>query len=796
MAYENKRQAALNAVVRTPPTVRLVKQLTDFVRKRSDLIPLLVFLVPAVVSLFTWYRGKSLVWSVDTVAPLNPEAISQYFQVTSIGIGPPDARKLPFIVPIGAAVWLWGKLGVPYNFALLERLVLGGLLVAAGTSMYYLIRRTLPWLSTTAMLGGALFYVFNIFSLTMIWVSLWTLIFHYSLLPAAALCWLWVLRRPSIARALLAAVVWTLMHSPAYITTPIVVSDFLLLGGIAWVEVRASAERRRALGGLVTMCAAWVTLNLYWIVPTISYSALEVTRGVSSGDLHNLLELNSVRFWDAIRLSGWWGLSDGYQNSPYYPWASFYHSWLWRSVSILVPLVIVVGVWGILGRRHGLAPFSPTPRFDAIKGVFRPNKSSDHSRANRHRGSGHFGLYGSVAVISVLFMTGPKPPFGALKSWLLLHIPYGAAYRSLYPRFGEYAAFAYGPLLALGIHVITSRTLRVQGHKRQWLAQGIGWTLIVAIVGLLAAPLWTGSAFDRSGVIASKRITIPDEYYRVGDWLNKQEGDFEVLPVPAGPGGLSELSWDGGESGYEGVEPLKFLTGKSILLGDPARPYTLPLVLRVLSGGSKAKLALQLLNIRFIVVHIDVNQGYLRGLKGWVGRNVTHVVNVLLQEPGIRLAMKTPKLYVFQVTSWKPFHVFAVSNYKGESIYDMPRTSVRPLAYRRTGAGEYLLSGQSVRRGEFVVLNKPRDHRWVAEGASETAVEPGLTAFVVPDTSRPIRISNPIEQRFRFLLVAGPCGVLLLLVVTAIRNRNRQHARGTRRTSIAHSVRHSDAESL
>ena len=161
----------------------------------ADGLPLFMLFLCACLSLTTWYGGQQLVWGDDATHPMSLGEIATYFHIPDAGLGAPDTRKLPFILPVGAILAGWHALGVPYDLRFVQPFVIVGLLFAAGGSSYFLVRVLFPVVGKLAAFGAALFYMFNLYSLTTIWSSMSYLSFHYAFLPLVLTAWLVVLTR-------------------------------------------------------------------------------------------------------------------------------------------------------------------------------------------------------------------------------------------------------------------------------------------------------------------------------------------------------------------------------------------------------------------------------------------------------------------------------------------------------------------------------------------------------------------------------------------------------------------------
>jgi hypothetical protein len=716
-------------------------------------LPVAVLVAAAFMTMVLSYRGDELVWGDDANLPLTIGDIDRYFQVTDRGIDGPDVRGLPFIMPMGAFLWLWSHSGIPYSPSLFQFALFSTLLAASGLSMYWLIRSFFSGYGRAAACGGALFYMFNLYSLTTIWSALANLVFHYSFLPLVIGCVLHAFRSRSVVLAALAAVVWALTLTPAYTTPPIALTDFLLFGGIAvffLLKTDRWRDRVRTLGLLATISLIWFALNLFWIIPVGSYAAGEYSRLFVDLSADELFRLNSAPFLDAIRLDGYWGLEGAYRGSPYFGWSGYYDGVL-EVVGYILPFFAVAALISAIRAYRGKRIPNPP------SGVLATDSPS------------YVFLFTGILATALFFITGPNTPFGDLKALVFAHFDLAGVFRSVYQRFGVYAAVGYAPLIAGGIHAVAARTATHAHRDRSQLVYAVtSLTSIALVAGVLGLPLWTGQAYDRFGVFPSDRINVPNEYERVAHFIDAKRGDFVVLTLPFASGPSAVLRWNGGDDGYRGLEPLSLLSSRPFISVSHGSSYMQPLVRQVARGGPRAWPALRLLDVRYVVVHMDADRGFLSDLPGWIGRNPRLVDSALARAPELRLVFAGSMLRVYEVMPWQPFRLFALSSFPRKSLYALKFDQVRPVAYRALGDGRYVVRDRKLKADSTLVLNHPFDSNWRANGRAPAAAPPGLTGFKNV-TGNEIVVSHRLDRRLPRLLFAVPLTLLVVWALLALR---------------------------
>ena len=552
-------------------------------------------------------------------------------------------------------------------------------------------------------------------------------------------------------------------------------TDSILLLGV--VIFAATRREPRAIGvvGAVTrglsLYAVWLVMNLFWIISVATYVGAETARGLAVRDPLELFKKNSAPFGEAIRLTGYWAVSDTAAGSPYFPWYEYFAK-VGARAAFAVPVIAIIGVLAVVGSRHCLA-------------------SPAHNRATAPTIREYFAFFAVMLVGALTLMTGAHAPFGTIKASLVDSVGLTGPFRSVYQRFGIYAAIAYVPLIAVGIWVLRRRLGARFGPVVGLLA---AVAAVVAVAVVPALPLWTGNAFDRSGNNASRRITVPDDYRRVAQLLDEMPGDYNVVVFPyGGVLGVSLLNWAEGDQGYQGVEPLGLLTRRPVLTSDAAAPYLKPVVNDLASGGVRAVRALKLLNARYVVLHFDAKFDRLYDQDRWLGRDVNTVDDRLESIAHMHLVFATDTLRVYSWTGWRPFRFFAASlkgrqrlsagptrhgrEEFGPSVFS---TAVRrrPLPYRKNDAGSYVVDATSLQPHELLVMNQPFDSAWRADGARPIQVAPGLTAFQL-DRGRKVDVSHTLDKRLQPLLALVPvvllgCAVSLGWVLLE-RRRSRPH---------------------
>jgi hypothetical protein len=733
---------ATTATATTRPLVLLLR--------RHIAIP--IYLLLSSIAVMSWYAGAKLAWGDDATHPLALSRISTYFHLLGPDLGGPDGRKFPFLLPLGGLLELWRVLHLPYDLTVVQPIVVVLILAGSASSMYVLVRVILPSLPRLAAFGAGLFYAFNLYTTVTIWSSMAYLAIHYALLPLVVVAWVAALRRATVSAGVAAGLAWALALTPAYITTPVAVTDTTLFVtlGLALVARSPGARVRTFMTGATTY-AVWLALSLFWLIPLVISTSSVSASGSVAGDPTVLFGENSARLLDALRLGGYWGITSTYVGYPYFAWARYY-STIGLAAGTVVPVLAACGVVALIyGRRNG-------------------GRGTLFAFATHERQALAFSL--GVTVAALFLITGTHAPLGSFKSWAVSELNLNGPFRSVYQRFGVYLALGYSPLIATGLGAIQALTGRIVGLKVAGYVAVSAATVAVAVVP--AWPMWTGKLMDSSGYAPARRVTVPNDYYRVAKIINQTPGDFDVLTLPFGGLGITSLHWDttnlgfydrGVSRGYKGLEPLALMTGKGILTSDGTAPYIFDWAKAVVKGRrSDISRALELLNARYVVLHLDENIPYLQGSGKWTGLAIRKVGGRLDRLPNLRLVFASYTLRVYAVLNWHPFRVFALAH-GGPGTVDALTGRLRPLRYQEHGYGRYAVDSSQLRKNEVLVVNRPYDARWRANGRPPIRVAPGLTGFE-PSRTTSLAVSFPPEHRVRTSLLLLP--VTLALAVLAL----------------------------
>lgn len=678
-----------------------------------------LLVLACLVPLLTWWQGHQLVWGLDSSFPLSLTDVNRYFHLGSTAYALPDARKLSFLLPWGLLLRAWGATGLPWNAGVAQRCYEVGMLLASAFGARAFIRELLPVVTDAAATIAALFYVFNTYTLTTVWTSQSYLIVHYSLLPLLVLALFWAMTRGGVLRWSAAGVGWALLMAPAYITTPLVVTDFGVLIFVAlWTWLVRGVPSRQVVVGGAWILAVWAVCNLYWIVPLAQDFRVTFAEGIASisgTQSAVLFRLNSAPLLPALRLGGYWGLTGFLGGSPYYPWVS------WRTpfVDLVAFVPVVYGAVALLavGTRFALAKSKASQRSMALLGV---------------------GL-----LLVVFLVTGGSGPFGSLKVDLFSAAHLLPEFRSVYQRFMEYMPLVIAPLMAAGVDTAARAVRRAAPSLAPVRALGTStvWGIAALAVVLVPFPLWNGALYAGSGILPSNRVSIPMSYSNLVAKL-PATSQAALLTLPIGTTNIAYLRWNGGASGFRGIQPLSLMSPLPVIDQAPEGSRVRNDLQHGLTHGSLCS-ALEQLNVGFVALESDADAIVMNAVGGYLGASLQRTASILRSARCLVTAGAAPGLTLYRNTTWVPRLVSFADALQGPS---MPaRYVVHP--------GDTVTVLPPSRPYRYLLLNEPNDGGWNLNGAMPVAGR-NVTAFRVP--------------RGRLVLVDGTTQEMNLLLALAV----------------------------
>ena len=449
--------------------------------------------------------------------------------------------------------------------------------------------------------------------------------------------------RKGLKYAIFVNLIWLVTSSSQYVNPKYVVIVWapLLFYLIFYSAVsKDRSESFRSLRFTLILFCLWALVNIYWILPTISYSAQIIT---APGSLYSAIgrsrlqdfTLNSASLPDALRLLGSWLLTSGFSGYPYVYWAPTFSTTLFIFIGYLVPLIAFLPL--IFKREKNILFFS----------IF--------------------------LVAALLFMNGTQPPFGKLNIYLFTHIPLAIDVFSLpYVFFGLYAIIGFAVLFGYGTVLLSNclaekRSVHLSRKLKTVSKPIIAGIIIFLVIGLYAFPIWTGEvAYTGNALLSSSRYQIPNYYNEASAWLSSDPSDFRLFSLPYSIIGYVSYSWEPG--GYQGSDPTASLLGRSVIVSSEDGDLGSTIAQLIVSNSTvEVAKILALMNVKYIVFHNDVNWQFLNDSAGqdviasYISTSQQNFKTILASQDGFTFCKSFGQLDFYINNYWQPMMVYPAS---------------------------------------------------------------------------------------------------------------------------------------
>jgi len=621
---------------------------------KREIIGLGIVLSFGIVSL-TWFRGHPFLWGGDTSIPLSLKIIDEYFYVLPLNFayGMADVAKLPFLLPLGSFLKLWGLLNLPYSAPIFEKLLIYAVFTFSGVSMYFLLTVIRPKITLFAKLLGSLLYMFNFYFLWLL-IDVSRIPIIYSFFPLVLALYIkGVKEGKGLSYSVITALVWTITVTPGYGQPFVVINWFvILLFLIFYVITTHDKERtKKALYFTLYLAVIWLALNALWILPlSLSFNQELVRHTLPDVSSWTLFEKNSVSVLDGFRFMGLYSLPAVHQGSPFFPWYSIYDSPLFIVISFLIPILAFLAF--VIDKKD--------------KNLI---------------------YFGILTIIFLFLVKGPNSPWGSINTFLFSGFNLDFIFRSTYQRFMGYVVLGSTVLIAFTVDKLTR--LKTTKKSLKILKVTLFIVFFVSLVGILPHPLWTGSLYDQSGVNPSRRVEIPRYYYETAEWIDNQQGDFNVTPLPFLTMCRGVFSWENGANGYRGTYPFVFLSSKRFIINDFGPQIGSTLARLTINGEVTDSSIFNVLNIKYIFFHRDTNWGYIEGDSEWISGTPEQIQKSLNSIAGLVLEKSFGEIDIYRNTYWKPTHAYLLPETLSENLIS-----------------NYTLVENLIKDGEVVELNE------------------------------------------------------------------------------------------
>lgn len=520
---------------------------SQFFKNKTFFVVLLFSVVSCVVT-YSWFSsGKMLAGAEEGIPFYNPSRTLQLYSSiwfdADLGVAVPvNIIRVPFYM-FAAFLQNIGLPSVTIQIGVFFILLFTGLF-----SVFQFSRELFKENPLLVHLCVALFYLFNLYSLSQVWARfLYPQFFLWAYFPLFLFLWVrWIKTAKIIYLAVLV------------LTSFVFSSMFVILSSlfVLWVSAAlyiftyiTRANYKTVFYRGILAFVIWAISNTWWLVPIYflqdnSYGNLlqsdmniEAVKSVSE-----YYPLNSVAI-----------LQQNYYFGEHGFWKDYYSGINLNSLAYLIFVVACIGA----------ATAKKTREIWFIMVLL---------------GAGWF------------IAKGANPPFGLeFFSWLFTSLPITQVLRNPYEKFGLVYLLGYAFLFSFGFYYVTL------GFKKLQFVTYI--FMFYFAFYLMVLPMWDGSAVSRF------RVTVPAYYSDANAYINGKDFEGRILQLPYLRGSDIKYTW-----GYRGNEPSEFLfdspsVSKTYSLADIDDFYlNIP---RYISNPNFPNI-LAVTNIRWIVLHGDV----------------------------------------------------------------------------------------------------------------------------------------------------------------------------------------------
>ena len=405
------------------------------------------------------------------------------------------------IISLWAAIFIISKI-IP--MWLLQKFILFLILFLAGLGAH----RLLPSKGLGNYFAGLL-YTVNPFVYARFLAGQWTLLAGYALMPFAIKAFLGLLEKGNGKNAIKVAVFSTLV-------VIFTMHGFFLLLMVFFIIflVKVIKERKRPVRTILASKYAGISaglllfLNLYWLIPFLT-GGEAIMEQISTQDLLFFAPKATSRImFDVASMHGFWRGGYIYAKDILPFW--------W----VLFLFILFLAVYGFTSRVTSTQLPSPTQDNADQGSLRRALPPVDTSVQHRWVGVS----FGIIWIASLLLAVGAAAqPTTPAFEWLWAHFPFFKGFRDS-QKFVILLCLAYAYLGGLGVNVF-AKELKQLGKG---LAK-IGMVTLV-VLALLTPLVYSFTMFGFHEQVGA--TDYPQEWYEVNNYLNRDNGDFNVLFLP------------------------------------------------------------------------------------------------------------------------------------------------------------------------------------------------------------------------------------------------------------------------
>lgn len=532
---------------------------------------ILLYLIVTLIVVYSWFHYGLIYGGGDvglpTYAPQRVLEIISKPWWSEIAPGFPRPLSLAGL-PAQVFFVLLQYIGLP-AFGI-QAVVFGILLFLMGLNMYLLTKDFIGTEKETIPILAGLYYMINPFMMVMVWHRFaHGTFFLAAALPLLLLFWRkWIREKKIINLALFIMI--SITFSYMFATTAYIITLWILLFSYTLFEIFVPWKDKKTALNIITFSgigfSMWLLTSAWWILPVFFVFPTLAAAQHSVNDTLSTLSAIGNQSIIPYSLAG--------LNSFYLFYEHELSDVFMNKLFMFIPWIGVIFIF------VGL--------FSAI----------------RKKGSGFFPI---LFILAVFLAKGMAAPLGYFYPFLFERFFFLGLLRNPFEKIGLLIPLAGSILFAIGFYNLANYF-----WKRNFL---IGKALIILCFGLFFGiyhwPFWAGTLL---GTLEKRSFVDAPKYYRQADeWIKNQRKEGNILHLPLATSDLAVYRW---QYGYSGPDPsVLFFTSNPSL----SMRFGLPYLDNALSGfdfidrynqteyKEYLKELLRIFNIRFIVLHNDIN---------------------------------------------------------------------------------------------------------------------------------------------------------------------------------------------
>lgn len=624
----------------------------NFISKKKAVIYIL-FAV-ALVVVFSWFRTGSFIGGNEEGMWLyNPKkSLDLYSTVwTDLGVGVASPTSLPRVPVLLLATLLSNFLPIWCVQAVIYFIIIFSGIVG----MYLLSLELLDNKKNLIALSIALFYFFNIFSMTQVWKrDIYSGMFSWSYIPILLYLFIkWI--KEIRLRYLLLIIASSFIYSVSFVTVSFVFTVWIPVGLFVLCYLISNRKKVRSLLKVVFLSLLtvlfWGLASIWWIYPGLT---------VNIGNIRQFLDMKNENLISLVGVSKYFPSSEIMTlRQTYYMttsrlidgyWETFYNHPLVYLLNYSIVLIVLLGILTTIKKKYKYSLF-------LLFSIF----------------------------IGWFVSKGSNPPFGySFYNFLFTYIPFTVMFRNPYEKLGLLFLLPYSILYGIGVDTILNKL------KNTKLRLYLYFFIFIVFCGFLVWPMWTGNVYARR-----MKIKVPDYYSEVKNIIDSETGDSRILFLPLIEDGSATYKW-----GYSGMVPINELFDNNVIVIPTTFKYPYFKDLQNAIAGGKMEDAHKLfnqLNVNNIVLANDIADG------GSNFKDAGDLNKLLKTDSGLVFLGSYGELSLYKY----------MSDEVGSNILALGKNAPK-ISYKKNNPTDYYINIKGAEQPYSLIFKSTYDDRWKA----------------------------------------------------------------------------------